>query len=516
MIRDLIEGVPNPGDVGDVCIVGAGAAGIVLALELARQGKRAVLLEGGGRYVEEDAQDTYRSEVAGLRHNGVHIGRFRSLGGSTTRWGGQILELDELDFALRPWIQGSGWPFPKQELVSFHARAIEHEGLANSTLDDAAVWREIGLKTPTFEGFESFFSRWCPETDFARLHGKELAENSRITVWLHTNAVAPVMEGTRVRGVRCKTATGIEHTFLANEFVWCMGGIESSRFFLQPELANMPWHRSGLLGRHFQDHLIVSAAKIDLIDAPRFHAAFDNVFSRGYKYHPKIRLSPILQERTATLNTAALISFRSDSDDAGMKLKSTAKKLLRGRIADVSLAETAQLFSHAPLFARQSWRYAVAHRAYIPANAKMELGVHCEQMPDSASSITLSEQRDALGMLRTRIDWQISDLEIRSIRTCADAAVKALAPVARVVPDPDMIDAPGKFRDKCGDQYHHMGGMRMSVSPSNGVVDPNLKLHGIDNGYICSAAVFPSSGFSNPTHTVIALAIRLADHLAGG
>ena len=515
MIRDLVQGVPSSNDSADVCIVGAGAAGIVLAVELARQGKRVVLLEGGGRDVEEESQEPYRSEVAGLKHNGVHIGRFRSMGGSTTRWGGQILELDEIDFEARPWINGSGWPFPKKTLAPFYKRAIALEGLSEATLNDADVWRELGMETPEFDGFESFFSRWCPETNFARLYGQELKTNPLITVWLHTNAVGLELEGERVRGVRSKTQSGVAHTFRANEFVWCMGGIESSRFFLQPELAAMPWHRSGLVGRHFQDHIIASAAEIELIDAAGFHAAFDNVFSRGYKYHPKIRLSPELQKETGTLNTAALIFFRSESDEAQVKLKTTAKKLLRGRFGDVTREDAAQLFRDAPLLARQSWRYAVEHRAYVPPNARIELGVHCEQVPDGKSSITLSEERDSLGMLRTRIDWQISELEIRSIRSCVEVAVKALAPVARVVPDVDMMDAPERFRDKCGDQYHHMGGMRMSVSPDEGVVDTDLKLHGISNGYVCSAAVFPSSGFSNPTHTVIALAVRLADHLAG-
>lgn len=513
MIRDLLQGTPQSIDLPDVCIVGAGAAGIVLAVELARQGKRVVLLEGGGPAIEEESQETYNSEVAGLQHNGIHIGRFRSLGGTTTRWGGQILELDELDFEARPWIERSGWPFPKKTLAPFYDRAIAMEGLSNATLEDEAVWHELGMTPPQFAGFESFFSRWCPETNFARLHGRELSNNPLIEVWLHANAVAPVMEGSRVRGIRCRTLTVLEHTFHAKHFVWCMGGIESSRFFLQPELANMPWHRSGLLGKHFQDHLMVSAATIELIEAPRFHAAFDNVFSRGYKYHPKMRLAPALQEQTGTLNTAALILFQSDSDEAGTKLKATAKKLLRGHFADTTYEEVVQLFRDAPLLGRQSWRYFVAHRAYIPSDARIELGVQCEQPPTAASSITLSDQRDRLGLLRTRIDWQISELEIRSIRSCVAAAAKALEAVAHVLPDPDLLDAPEKFRDKCVDQYHHMGGMRLSVSPDTGVVDTDLKLHGIENGYICSAAVFPSSGFSNPTHTVIALAIRLADHL---
>ena len=516
MVRDLAAGAPPAGERADVWVIGAGAAGIVLAMELARRGKRVVVLEGGGPEVEEDSQEPYRSEIAGQHHNGVHVGRFRSAGGSTTRWGGQILELDALDFERRAWIAGSGWPVAKDELEPHYARAIELEGLGRATLEDAAVWREVGMKEPEFAGFESFFSRWCPETNFARLHGKALAEDPNISVWLHANAVGVERDEGRVAEVRCRTLGGVEAVFCADEFVWCMGGIESVRFFLQPELAAGPWHRSGLLGRFFQDHIIAAAAELELTDAARFHAEFDNIFSRGYKYQPKLRLRRELQEQHGTLNVAAMMLPRSDSDAVGAEIKGTAKKLLRGRFGDVSGAEVGRLLRDAPLFARQSWRYAVAKRAYVPAGARIELGVHCEQEPQGASVLRLSGERDRLGMLRTQIDWRVADLEVHSIRVCVEAAAEALRPVARVVADPELLDDPEAFKRKCGDGYHHMGGMRMSASPAEGVVDRDLKLHGMSNAYVCSGAVFPCSGFSNPTHTVLALAVRLAEHLAKG
>lgn len=513
MIRDLVAGAPTSNDRADVCIVGAGAAGIVLAVELARHGKRVLVLEGGGPEVEEDSQEPYRSEIAGLNHNGIHVGRFRSSGGSTTRWGGQIQELDELDFEKRSWIPRSGWPIPKHILAPFYARAIELEGLGQATLEDGAVWRELGIATPKFKDFEMFFSRWCPETNFARLHQRALSENPLITVWLHANAVAPLVEGYRFRALRCRTITGIEHSFTADQFVWCMGGIESSRFFLQPELAGMPWQRNGLLGRHFQDHIICTGAQLELKKKRSFHTAFDNIFSRGFKYQPKLRLAPSRQQQHGTLNVAALIFFHSDSDEVAGQLKATAKKFLRGRLGETSRKELVSLLSNAPLLARQSWRYAVDHRAYIPPDVRIGLGIHCEQDPQGASSIKLAGTRDSLGMLRTLIDWQVSDLEIGSIRTLVEIASESFRGVAHVLPDPDLFSASHLFRTKCGDNYHHMGGMRMAASALDGIVDLNLKLHGMDNGYVCSGAVFPTSGFSNPTHTVLALAVRLAEHV---
>ena len=117
MIRDLLQSQPEPAATADVCIVGAGAAGIVLAVDLVRQGKSVLLLEGGGSEIEDSSQDPYVSEVTGHPHRGIHTGRFRAKGGTTTKWGGQILELDAADFERRAWIDGSGWPFPKSELT---------------------------------------------------------------------------------------------------------------------------------------------------------------------------------------------------------------------------------------------------------------------------------------------------------------------------------------------------------------------------------------------------------------
>jgi choline dehydrogenase-like flavoprotein len=443
----------------------------------------------------------------------VHTGRFRARGGTTTKWGGQILELDERDFSVRAAVKESGWPFAKSELTRFYERALELEGLAGILRQDGDVWGCIGLETPVFDGLEPYFSRWCPEPDFGRLHRRTLEEHAGLTLWLHANAVELRMEGNMVRGVRCRTLTGVEHTFAADRFVFCLGGIESSRFFLQPREGGLPWNQSGLLGKHFQDHIDCNAAVMVPRSLRRFHELFDNVFKDGYKYHPKLRLTPAVQEREGTLNAAATMNFISDADEVLGRIKTTAKHLLRGRFRAVRGSDGLHLAGHLPLLAKQAWRYKIAHRAYNPASARILLRVHCEQEPASASSITLSEERDSLGLLRTRLDWQISERELATIRQYVTVAAQALAGVAHIVPDTELIGGNPEFRAKCDDSNHHMGGMRMASSPQCGVVDEQLLLQGTRNAYVCSSAVFPCSGFSNPTHTLLALAVRLAEYL---
>jgi choline dehydrogenase-like flavoprotein len=515
LIRDLEQEQPDPADRAGICIVGAGAAGIVLAVELARLGRQVTLLEGGGATIEDASQDPYRSELAGLPHRGVHIGRFRAYGGTTTQWGGQILELDEIDFTKRDWVQGSGWPIPKSELSSGYARALELQGVGAAILDDAEVWTRLGLVKPTFEHMISHLTRWCPEPNFAVLHAKVL-EGPAVSLWLHTNAVELDMDGDLVRSVRCRTLGGKQATFCADRFVFCLGTIESSRFFLQPRQGGLPWNRSGLLGKHFQDHIDASSAVVTPRDRRRFHQIFDGIFLNGYKYLPKLKVDVTTMRESETLNAGATIAAHSDIDDQLIAIKTTVKKILRGGMRGLSKSEVLGVFRHPHAVARLAWRYKVAHRAFIPRDAKLMLRVHSEQEPLSASSISLSDQRDSLGLLRTRLDWRVSELELKTIRKFTLIAKQELSAIAELTLDPDLERGDPAFIQRCDDGYHQMGGMRMAATECDGVVDTNLRLAGTKNCYVCSAAVFPTSGFSNPTHTLLALAVRLAGHLDKG
>jgi len=529
LIRDLEREQPAAGERADICIVGAGAAGIVLAVELVRLGRRVLLLEGGGAAIEEDSQEPYRSEVVGHVHRGVHSGRFRAHGGTTTRWGGQILELDAIDFEKREWIAESGWPFAKSELTPHYAWALELEGMSGVVREDAEVWQrlglappqlglaapQLGLAPPQLGPMLSYLTRWCPEPNFAALN-RETLEGSGMTVWLHANVVGLDMEGETGQSVRCRTLDGREAVFHAERFVFCLGAIESSRFFLQPREGGLPWNQSGQLGRHFQDHIDCNAATVTPTDRWRFHEMFDNIFLDGFKYHPKVKSGPDAMRERKTLNAGGMMYFLSELDEQLAQLKTTAKKLLRGRVGEIAMRDVLEVAKNLPLLARQAWRYQRAHRVYNPEAATIKLRVHCEQEPASASSISLSGERDALGLLRTRLDWRISDLEQRTILDFAMTAKHALAGVAELTLDPALERGDPSFRERCDDSNHHMGGMRMAATASAGVVDPDLRLFGTRNCFVCSGAVFPTSGFSNPTHTLLALAVRLAGHLSEG
>ncbi len=516
--HDLALGRVDLPECFDVCIIGAGAAGMVLAVQLLRAGRTVVLLESGGLQLESASQDLYRSETTGQRHTGVHDGRFRTWGGTTTRWGGQILELEPIDFSQREWVERSGWPITKDELLNDYKTAIELEGLHSALQTDDEVWRAAGAARPELgPALEPYFTRWCPQPDFSRLHGPELARAERLTTLLHANAVGFAMDDrSRVREVLCRSLDGYEAKLRAGEFVLAIGTIETSRLLLNLAERDGPrWNPNGMVGIGFQDHIDCDVVQVRTMDAKRFRAAFQNVVLSGYKYHPKVRLDASQQRAHGTLNVAATIAFHDSSDADTAEVKATGKRLLRRAWKELDRRQIVHLVKHLPLLLRQTWSYAVEHRVYNSPSAALTMRVHCEQQPSTTSRVTLGDELDPLGLRRAKLHWHISDVELATIRTFLRIAGETLraAGLAELTPDIDLSDDDA-IRARCDDGLHHMGGTVMSADPSRGVVDTQLRMHGTPNLSICSASVFPTGGFSNPTHTVLALAVRLARRLA--
>jgi choline dehydrogenase-like flavoprotein/aryl-alcohol dehydrogenase-like predicted oxidoreductase len=502
----------------DVCVIGAGAAGILLATELARGGLQVVLLEGGGLRQEARSQGIYLSEVVGQSHRGVHEGRFRTYGGSTTQWGGQILELEEQDFQPRAHVAGSGWPFAKAELTDCYERALRFEGLRRVEREDERVWEGLGVAPPDLgPELVQALSRWCPERNFAVLHGAELARLPRLDVYTHASVVALELNEakSRVEAVGVRGFSGRAARLAADRFILCLGGIESTRLLLQPLAAGTaPWQANGLLGRFYQDHIALNGIALRDMRPAEPWRRFGYVTLRGFRYHNKLKLAAQQQRALQTLNVAGTIG----PDVAARPALDLAEALLR-QVLRESRRPTAAEWAATAL---QLPRMAVARglqRLFGEARPwrQMALTVHCEQSPQGASRITLGDERDALGMLRTRLDWRISGEELHSLRAYLHVAQAALARagVGRVEPPAGFFTDDALVRSLCVDSNHHMGGVRMAAAPSEGIVDAELRLHGVANAYVCSSAVFPSSGFSNPTHTLLALAMRLADHVLG-
>jgi choline dehydrogenase-like flavoprotein len=523
MIADLaVESLPENLET-DVCVIGAGPAGIAAALSLARRKIDVILLESGGRALELEPQKLSECDIVGAHHVGSREGRFRAFGGTSKKWGGQILPLFAIDFEPRPWLQGSGWPLGLEELRPYLDQALSFEGLARVLRNDRDVWQAAGLNLPDFgKDLESFLTRWCPQPDFGRMYWGQIKRCPNVRCILHATVTRLRLVEGEIRAVIAKSFSGSTIVIRARRFVFCGGAIETTRLLLQPldDGASPPWVlASDIIGRFFQDHPGVTCADIIPRSGRVMHRLFDHIYFRGLKYQPRIMLACAKQSKSQTLNAGGIILAQSAHSEALTRTKAAGSAILRGEIrAKVMKDAFSDVLVSGPFLARKAWRMLVDGRAFNPSDKGFRLGVQVEQPPRPESRISLSASVDLFGMHRAVLDWRVGVEEINTIAVFAETVKTAFEDMglADVHLDFDVASRSTNLLSRVVDQNHHMGTARMSHTPSTGVVDIDLKMFHAKNGYICSSAVFPTSSFSNPTHTLIALAIRLGDHLGAG
>ena len=256
-------------------------------------------------------------------------------------------------------------------------------------------------------------------------------------------------------------------------------------------------------------------ARLRPVNPYQFRLWFDNVYLKGFRYIPRIKLSARLQQDRALLAVGANFFCQSVRQDAVVRLRNTLNRLRSGEQRILSPSQLFDAIQAPDILIRKAWRYYRHKRAYNPDDLGIDLRVHCEQAPNASSRLRLSEERDALGLYKSRLDWQLGELEPKTIVEFGAYAARQfeLAGIARVEMYPENLQLESLICN-VSDSSHHMGTARMAMSPRHGVVDENCKLFGIANGFVCSSAVFPTSGFATPTHTIVALGVRLAEHIA--
>lgn len=508
----------------DVCVLGAGAAGIAIARELDGCGARVLVLESGGRDFDQRTQDLYRGELAGLPHGGLGGYRFRVFGGSTTRWAGQALPLSGLDFAEREWVPGSGWPFGLEELAPYYERAAALMAIAPFPPEEAASWPAALAPPPPFDPglVRPRFSQFSPEPDFARRFGAQLEASANVEVVLGANLTElvpdPALSG--IDFARVSSLGGRRFEVRAERFVLCLGGLEIPRILLASDRRCEGGIGNGhdLVGRCFQDHAGLVIGTIASADEGRLRRTFRPRRGGGLKYAPLLAAGEELQRRERILNAAGMVQFggRAASDAAA---KALVRALGRSQFAAQARAEAPAaaltvLRDPLPVLRAAGRRFLLRQPGFDTAGTPV-LAVGGEQAPNRDSRVYLGDERDELGMRRLTLDWRVTELDLRSWRRFAEVVATELERTGWGRAELDLAKLPDDPEAVSGlvDAGHHIGTTRMAADPRAGVVDPDCRVHGFENLFVASSSVFPTGGFSNPTFTILALALRLADRL---
>lgn len=514
----------------DICIVGAGIAGISIAREFFGRSERVVLLEGGGLEFTKSLrnlptvlrrhtlgeQALARGVNAGQPYYPLRFTRVRAFGGSSRAWhhhrGVHARPLDEIDFETRDGLPEHGWPIDRAQLDPYYERAQQVCALGPFVYD-AKKWEAQGYGAPLpldsklvtsviFQfGKQSKFDRY--EDEFAR------AEN--VNLVLHATAVHLADNGGRVVRMDCATLSGNRFCVQARTFVLAAGAIENARLLLvstdsQPTGIG---NSRDLVGRSFMEH--PDAAVGYLIPDPKLdRSAFRLYQHQRVGEHVMVeamfRLSDSVLRTERLLNSVLrLRDTYSSGMTAAMQSAQVVRRSVHYGVATPGLAKHALL---TVLGAPQILRHYATWRSGRPPDV-FGIDVMAEQAPTMSSRVRLGRRRDRLGVPTTVLDWRLTSMDWDSIRRTVEIFGKAVRE-ARVG---TVISTLGKHPPAVFGNWHHLGTTRMHHDPARGVVDENCRVHEMTNLYLAGGSVFPTGGYANPSLTIVALSLRLADHL---
>lgn len=532
-----------------LCIVGAGAAGITLALEYAGAGIEVLLLEAGGLRAEPRTQALYAGTVADERlHSPLDSYRQRRFGGSTTIWGGRCMPFDPIDFEARDYMPHSGWPIGPDALAPYYPRANQLcEAGAFAYRADAAL---PAATAPMIAGFDDrhftsdTLERFSCPTDFGSRYRDSLRTAPNIRVLLHANVTSlrAAADGGAVEELQVATLTGRRCTVRAARYVLAAGGLETVRLLLAsrevvPEgLGN----RHDVVGRYYMCHIAGTLGRI------RFELPTDSIHhgyerdSDGIYCRRRLALRPEQQRALRVGNFIARLHHPRITDPAHrnsiLSLLYLARPLIPYEYArrlhgteHVGARDWLRHVGNVLRGPRQVLAFGVhmlrdrklAHRKFpsiiIHSSASLySLDFHAEQQPNPSSRVCLGTERDALGMPRLHVDWRYTpgDIDTVSRAVALLAGDFARQGLGSFDYHPEEVETEATRYGAYGG--HHMGTARMGSDPLRSVVDANCRVHGVSNLYLAGAATFATSSQANPTLTIVALALRLAAQLRTG
>lgn len=468
----------------DVCIVGGGPAGISLAMALADAALDVIVLESGGVEPDPETQALSAGEREGAPYYDLDATVVRAFGGATAVWGGWLHPLEPLDLSHRPWVPHSGWPIKAEDLAPYWQGANRICEAGSCNYDVRLAEEALSTKAISAEryGLRTKLLQHSPPTRFgSKYRGAFKGPTTpNLTEYATVTKLETVAENAAVQRLEARTREGNRFFVRGRAYVLAAGGIENARLLLDStDVSEHGLANDGdCVGRYFMEHPHVLGGKI----IPRQTTSF------GILYNSRIE--------TARGVTTAILAL---SDDVQQK-----EELLNLTVEPVRI-----------------WRVDPSAEKEDPM--PFVFYTRAEQAPNPDNRVVLSNERNALGCRRPKLVWRLSNGEIESIVRSHNLIGQAIhaAGLGSFQPEIDPVSTPycpsrsmdAWYTRQIHGAAHHMGTTRMHQDPRRGVVDSNCRAHGVPNLYIAGSSVFPTSGFANPTLTLIALALRLADHL---
>lgn len=560
MVEDLGDLSEDMITEAELAIVGAGPAGIVVALEAAQNGISVVLLESGDRTFDPSVQElSEAAEWDHHRHAALSMSTRRQVGGTSNIWGGRCVPFDPVDLAPRPYLKIPGWPVGYEEVQGYFQRACDWLICGRPVFDVVQVPNVPDAVVPGFvDGgiLASTLERWSLPTNFGHVYRERLEQSQRIRLLTGvtcTEVICPV-EGGSARYLKCRANAGGGIQVRAKAFVIACGGLESTRLLMSSTgpAGEQLGNRNGHLGRWYMAHVEGSIANIRFSTPPRqtvfdYEQDIDRVYiRRRFSFSRDYQREHHLPNIVSWLGNWELPDARHGYGELSfiyLALVSAVGPMLAPAVQRLSmtgaeipgtpygLATITSKGSHARNILRHPFatsRFAAGFgaRRFLTRGRKVPgffmyskdnlypLQYHGEHLPNAASKVTLTRQEDRLGRRKLAIDLQFSSQDVSGVIQAHehwDRYFRKLG-VGRLEYQYDDLEA--AIDQRMGGGFHQAGTTRMSASATDGVVDENLAVHGVPNVYVASSSTFVTSGQANSTFMIVAFAVRLADHIA--
>ena len=495
---------------GDVCIVGAGAAGISIALDWINSKHKVILLESGGFAYDDKVQDLYKGKSTGQKYYPLRASRLSYFGGTTGHWAGMCAPFDEIDFMKRDWVPDSGWPITRKDLDPFYARANEklklgpyhydleywQKEVSNLTpfpLDDSIVWHKMWQVSP-LDGFGG--------GGFNKSYKDDIVKAKNIHLYTYATVVDVVANEnvSAINELKIKNVIGKTHLIKAKHFILAGGAIQNARMLLssKSQAPNGLGNDNDIVGRYFMEHIEIQTAELWLLKP--FPT---DLFNWG-----KLWCELAIRERTQAENkilngTAGMYGTVSKNRNDKSRME-----IWQNEDPRKSKDNMMEYWDKAQKEAEEANKGTVA-RAF-------EFQTRIEQAPNPDSRVTIGPEKDELGVPRANLHWSLTDLDKRSIRKINEIIGLEMGKAGL-----GRVKLKEHFRDEndtswpvgTNGGWHHMGTTRMGTDKMKSVVDSNCQVHGIDNLYVAGSGCYTTSGAPNPTLTIVALSLRLSDHV---
>ncbi len=495
----------------DVCIIGAGAAGIALAREFRNKHFRVILLESGGFEPDAETQALYKGDIVGHAYYPLDGSRNRFFGGTTATWGGMCLPFDPIDFVERDWVPHSGWPLELRQLEPYYRRAHEPCEIGPFEYRESYWTPRRGKEPLPIDGelILPQIAQFSPPTHFGEAYREDLQRAKSVTTYLYANALEIEADesGRSVQKVRVGTLAGGRFSVSAKYFILAAHAIENARLLLLSRgvMADGLGNQHGLVGRFFMERVNCRSGVFVPVDGGAIAPFFENDKLSECGINGFLGTSGDWQRENRVLNSSIHLHA------APVRLREVQKAKDSPRDDDLT-AHAWEVIKDLGGDARAAWRKLWGGEEND--EIVFDIWQDVEPAPNPNSRVLLSRELDSLGQPKVMLDWKLTpSLEGTTIRRALRlfAAEMGRLGLGRIHMDISE-DGDAWAADVIG-SFHHIGTTRMHRDERKGVVDENCRVHGLSNLYVAGSSVFPTAGQANPTLTLIALALRLGDRI---